>query len=360
MACIPKKRKRGATPPEGTLLAALLAEHLTALRVRDYSEHTVRNRDMNVRYFLAWCAERGLTEPTEITRPMLERYQRHLFHYRKRDGEPMTFRSQHARLVALRSWFRWMTRQNHILHNPASEIELPRLGHRLPKHVLTIQEVEQVLQQPNIHDPIGLRDRAIMEVFYSTGMRRMEAIHLKLFDLDLERGTILIRQGKGKKDRFVPIGDRAAAWVQKYLREARPKLALDPDNGTLFLSSAGEEISRDHLTLTVRSYVLKAKTGKTGACHLFRHTMATLMLEGGADIRFIQQMLGHAELSTTEIYTHVSIRMLKQVHSATHPAASLNKEDAPPLPSHSAPVSEAEELFATLDAEAEEEAEEKE
>jgi integrase/recombinase XerD len=361
MACIAKKRKRGAMPPEGTPLAALLAEHLTALRVRDYSENTVRNRDMNVRYFLAWCAERGLTEPTEITRPMLERYQRHLFHYRKRDGEPMTFRSQHARLVALRSWFRWMTRQNHILHNPASEIELPRLGHRLPKHVLTIQEVEQVLQQPDIHDPIGLRDRAILEVFYSTGMRRMEAIHLKLFDLDLERGTILIRMGKGKKDRFVPIGDRAAAWVQKYLREARPKLVLDPDNGTLFLSSAGEEISRDHLTLTVRSYVLKAKTGKTGACHLFRHTMATLMLEGGADIRYIQQMLGHAELSTTEIYTHVSIRMLKQVHSATHPAAALDKENAPL--SHEtaqAAVPHAEELFATLDAEAEEEAEEKE
>jgi integrase/recombinase XerD len=357
MARIAKKRKRGATPPEGTPLAALLAEHLTALRVRDYSEHTVRNRDMNVRYFLAWCAERGLSEPTEITRPTLERYQRHLFHYRKRDGEPMTFRSQHARLVALRSWFRWMTRQNHILHNPASEIELPRLGHRLPKHVLSASEVEQVMMQPNLADAIGLRDRAILEVFYSTGMRRMELIHLKLFDLDLERGTILIRMGKGKKDRFVPIGDRAAAWVQKYIQEARPKLVLDPDNGTLFLSSAGEEISRDHLTLTVRSYVLKAKTGKTGACHLFRHTMATLMLEGGADIRFIQQMLGHAELSTTEIYTHVSIRMLKQVHSATHPAASLNKEDAPPLPGHSAPASDAEELFATLDAEAEEEKE---
>ncbi|MGB8495495.1 MAG: site-specific tyrosine recombinase XerC [Candidatus Acidiferrum sp.] len=357
MACIPKKRKRGATPPEGTPLTALLAEHLTALRVKDYSEHTVRNRDMNVRYFLAWCAERGLTEPTEITRPVLERYQRHLFHYRKRDGELMTFRSQHARLVALRSWFRWMTRQNHILHNPASEIELPRLGHRLPKHVLSASEVEQVMMQPNLADPIGLRDRAILEVFYSTGMRRTEAIHLKLFDLDLERGTILIRQGKGKKDRFVPIGERAIAWVQKYIREARPKLVAEPDNGTLFLSSAGEEISRDHLTLTVRSYVLKAKTGKTGACHLFRHTMATLMLEGGADIRFIQQMLGHAELSTTEIYTHVSIRMLKQVHSATHPAAALDKEHRQSVPAVADGEAE-EELFATLDAEAAEENEE--
>ncbi len=355
MARVAKQRKRGATPPEGTPLAALLAEHLTALRVKDYSEHTVRNRDMNVRYFLAWCAERGLSEPTEITRPVLERYQRHLFHYRKRDGDPLTFRSQHARLVALRNWFRWMTRQNRILHNPASEIELPRLGHRLPKHVLTASEAEQVMMQPNLADPIGLRDRAILEVFYSTGMRRMELIHLKLYDLDFERGTILIRQGKGKKDRYVPIGERAIAWVQKYIREARPQLAIEPDAGTLFLASTGEAISRDHLTMMVRAYVLRAKIGKTGACHLFRHTMATLMLEGGADIRFIQQMLGHAELSTTEIYTHVSIRMLKQVHSATHPAALLDHEHAQPTTTAAADAEAQEELFATLDAEAEEE-----
>jgi len=141
----------------------------------------------------AWCAERGLTEPGEITRPMLERYQRHLFHYRKRSGEPLTFRSQHARLVALRSWFRWMTRQNHILHNPASEIELPRLGHRLPKHVLTASEAEHVMMQPNLADLIGLRDRAILEVFYSTGIRRMELIHLKLFDHSAPPGRRWLR-----------------------------------------------------------------------------------------------------------------------------------------------------------------------
>lgn len=355
MARVKRKSKTDAPLPP-TTLADLLAAHVNALKVRDYSEHTIRNQHMHVRFFLAWCAERGLTEPAEITRPILERYQRHLFHQRKRNGEPLTFRSQHARLVALRSWFRWMTRQNHILHNPASELELPRLPHRLPQHVLTMQEAEQVLQQPDIHDPIGLRDRAILEVLYSTGMRRMEVIHLKLYDLDLERGTILIRQGKGKKDRYVPIGERAIAWVQKYIREARGDLTVEPDTGTLFVSHAGEEIGRDQLTMTVRSYVLKAKIGKTGACHLFRHTMATLMLEGGADIRFIQQMLGHARLDTTEIYTHVSIRMLKQVHNATHPAAVLDKNH--PATAQSAADAEAqEELFAALNAEVEEEEE---
>ena len=336
-----------------TPLATRLAEYVTALRVRDFSENTIRNRYSHIRFFLEWCAERALLEPTEITRPVLERYQRHLFHYRKRDGEPMTFRSQHVRLVALRCWFRWLTRQNLILHNPASELELPRMGRRLPKHVLTISEAEQVLQQPDIHGPLGLRDRAILEVLYSCGIRRSEVIHLKLYDLDSERGTLVIRQGKGKKDRFVPIGERAIAWMQKYIREARPQFVVEPDHGTLFLSSTGEEISPDHLTLTVHDYVFNAKIGKTGACHLFRHTMATLMLEGGADIRFIQQMLGHAELSTTEIYTHVSIRMLKQVHTATHPAAALDHEHAQPTTAADAEAQE--ELFAALDPEAEEE-----
>jgi len=355
MARTARQRKAEAAP--GTPLAARLAEYMSALKVRDFSEHTIRNRHSHIRSFLEWCAERGLTEPTEITRPVLESFQRHLFHYRKRDGEPMSFRSQHVRLVALRCWFRWLTRQNLILHNPASEIELPRLGRRLPKHVLTIPEVEQVLQQPDIADPLGLRDRVILEVLYSCGIRRAEVIHLKLYDLDAERGTLLIRQGKGKKDRFVPIGERAIAWVQKYIREMRPQLVTEPDLGTMFLTGAGEEISADHLTLTIGGYVQKANLGKTGACHLFRHTMATLMLEGGADVRYIQQMLGHAELSTTEIYTHVSIRALKQVHTATHPGAALDHE-------HKQPTAETtddqakEELFAALDAEATEEHEE--
>jgi len=338
MAKVKRKSKLEGSLPL-TPLAGLLEEHVNALRVRDYSENTIRNQQMHVRYFLLWCAE-------------LERYQRHLFHQRKRNGEPLTFRSQNARLIALRQWFRWMTRQNHILHNPASELELPRLPHRLPRNVLTAQEAEQVIAQPDIREPIGLRDRAILEMLYSTGIRRMEVINLKLYDLDLDRGTFLIRQGKGKKDRFVPIGDRAVAWLQKYIREARPQLAIEPDTGTLFLAHNGEDIGRDMMTMTVRSYVLKAKVGKAGACHLFRHTMATLMLEGGADIRFIQEMLGHARLDTTQIYTQVSIRLLKQIHSATHPAAALKHSPETALPLADPAV--ADELFSTLDAEADE------
>jgi integrase/recombinase XerD len=350
-----RKKKPSPYPPPKTPLEALMNEHLEWLLVKHYSDHTVKTRRAQIMVFLDWCAERGLTEPTEITRHILEGYQRHLFYYRKKNGDPLSFRSQHARLVPLKVWFRWMTRQNHILHNQASEMDLPRQGHYLPKHVLTIHEVEQVLQQPDISEPIGLRDRVMLETLYSTGMRRMEVVGLKLFDLDLDGGTVLIRQGKGRKDRVVPIGERAAAWVQKYIREARTVLVAEPDDGTLFLTNAGEEISRDHLSDLVRFYVDQAKIGKTGSSHLLRHTMATLMLEGGADIRFIQQMLGHASLSTTEMYTHVSIRMLKQVHSATHPAAHLERKE--PAPQSTSQEAAKEELLAALDAEAAEDKE---
>jgi integrase/recombinase XerD len=288
-----------------TPLAALLEKHLEDLSVRNYSEYTVKNRRVHIGFFLDWCEERGISEPAEVTRTVLESYQRHVFHYRKKNGEPLSFTGQHDRLVPLRVWFKWMARQHHILHNPASELELPRLGTRLPKAVLTASEAEQVLAQAE-----SVRDRAILEVLYSTGMRRLELVSLRVWDLDLERATVVIRQGKGKKDRIIPLGDRAAAWVRKYLEEAQL-----PQAGDVVFS-----LSLDYLSEMVRGYVDAANIGKRGACHLFRHTMATLMLEGGADIRFIQAMLGHADLKTTQIYTHVAIRQLQEIHRATHPA----------------------------------------
>jgi integrase/recombinase XerD len=193
---------------------------------------------------------------------------------------------------------------------------------------------------------------------------------LRLYDVDREAGIVTIREGKGKKDRVIPVGERAVAWLDKYLDQARPRLVAEPDDGTLFLTAQGEPFGPNRLSGLVRDYVEAAEIGKHGACHLFRHTMATLLLEGGADIRFIQQMLGHARLDTTQIYTHVSIRMLKQIHSATHPAAQLKRgsedpaetvqnavlaQDVPGQMWPGVPASTAEELFAALDAESAEE-----
>lgn len=299
-----------------------MTDYLHAMQTLGRTEPTMRNQAMYLGHFLIWCEDRGISRPSEVTKPILERFQRHLFHHRKQDGMPLSFRSQHNRLTTIRSFFRWLARQNRILYNPASDLEMPRVERRLPRHVLSETEAELVLQQPDLQDPLGVRDRAILETFYSTGIRRFELAGLSLYDLDLERGTVMVRQGKGRRDRMVPIGERAMVWVDKYLADVRPDYAVEPDDGTLFLAKEGGPIGLHRLSEMVRDYVDRAQIGKRGSCHLWRHTMATLMLEGGADIRFIQQMLGHAELSTTQIYTQVSIRKLKQVHMATHPGAS--------------------------------------
>jgi len=307
-------------PRDSESLYHYLQRFLAWQREKNYSEKTIEGREVYLRYFIAWCDERGLCRPNEITKPIIERYQRYLFLYRKKDGEPLSTRSQHTRITPVRAYFKWLTRQNYILYNPASDLELPRLEKRLPKHILTVSEVESILRQPDMATLTGLRDRAILETLYSTGIRRMEAINLKVFDLDAERGTLMVRQGKGKKDRMLPIGERALKWVEKYRDEARGELATNADDGTLFLTHLGEAFTPNRLTQLVRDYVDAANINKRGSCHLFRHTMATLMLENGADVRFIQAMLGHVSLETTQIYTQVSIRKLKDIHTATHPA----------------------------------------
>jgi len=269
----------------------------------------------------------------------------------------LSFRSQAVRLAAIRSYFRWLTKNNYILSNPAADLELPRAEKRLPRTVLTAREAEIILGLPNTRTLAGLRDRAILEMLYSTGMRRMELVNLKIFDVDVERGILLIRQGKGMKDRMIPIGDRALAWMKKYLEDVRPKLAMNPDDGTLFLTKEGSPFARGGLTNLIRLYMDKADLGKTGSCHVFRHTMATLMLEGGADIRYIQQMLGHANISTTEIYTRVSIRKLKEIYMATHPGAKLERKEPDQKSFENAEnlIATEEELFSSLAAEAAEE-----
>jgi len=351
----PRKRSSAAEEPrpldpEG--MEAAIGDFLESLSARNYSELTVETRRHHLLRFTAWCAERSLLRPSEITRPILERYQRWLFHYRRHDGRPLSFRSQAQMLIAVRGFFRYLSRQGRILMNPAADLDMPREEKRLPHVVLTAAEADQILNQPNVNDLLGLRDRAILETLYSTGIRRTELTNLLVRDLDLSHETVFVRLGKGKKDRIVPIGERALAWVSKYLYEARPRIVVEPDCGRLFLSREGGPISPATLTDFVRDYVIASGVGKAGACHIFRHTMATLMLEGGADVRFIQEMLGHASLEATQIYTHVSIQKLKAIHDATHPGAKLK-----PAASRAAEVkteSERVALLQALDAESDE------
>jgi len=313
-------------PHDPERLTAWVLRHLESLRVRHLSPTTVWNRERDLRYFLTWAYARDVTQPGQFTRTILQAYQRYLFYYRKKSGGPLAISTQRNRLFAIRRLFAWLTREDVIPSNPASELEIPKAIRSLPRHVLTPEEAEAVLAVPDLADPLGVRDRAILEVLYATGMRRMEVAGLKVYDLDATHSTLRITQGKGRKDRVVPLGERAQVWVERYLRDVRPEYAYAPDDGTLFLTRTGEPFPLGHLGALVHRQVKAAEVGKSGGCHLWRHTCATAMLENGADLRYIQEMLGHEDLTSTQIYTQVSIRKLQEVHRRTHPAARLSRE----------------------------------
>lgn len=320
----PKIPRLVEKPMQGTM-AAYADEYYTWLSERNYSPNTIKNRQVYIYFFLKWCDERGLVEPEEVTRPVIEQYQKYLYHYKKRRSQgPLSVNSQYARLISVCGYFKWLARQNYILYNPTADIIMPRVGKRLPSNVLSAADADKIINQADINDIMGIRDRAMLETLYSTGVRRLELIGITIYDIDFERGTVFIR-GKGNKDRVIPIGERALTWIEKYLAEVRSQLVVEPDTHILFLTAHGEPFSPNHLTGLVREYIQNADIDKKGSCHLFRHAMATLMLENGADIRFIQSMLGHSRLNTTEVYTQVSIRKLKEIHSATHPADSRKK-----------------------------------
>lgn len=310
------------SPAASESFEELVSEHLAWLEARRYAASTIRSHRRELRRLVDWLEARGITEPGQVTLPVLERYRLYLHARRKPDGSPLAWSSQAQSLVAVKGLFRWLTRTKRTASNPAAELELPRRTRRLPRDVLTADEVEQVLAVPDTRKSLGVRDRAILELLYSTGIRRAECTNLQLADVELGRGVLLVREGKGGRDRFVPVGERAAEWIERWLT-VRPRYVTSPDAGNLgwlFLTKRGRPIAPKRLSELVRRYIEASGVGKSGSCHLLRHTMATLMLEAGADVRHIQEILGHALLSTTALYTHVSIGKLQDVHRRTHPA----------------------------------------
>jgi len=344
-----------------TRLEHAVARFLEAIAVRGHTASTVKTRESALGAFVRWCAERGLDDPAQVTKAVIERYQRHLYYYREPAGlgagrgrgrcvgKALSVQTQHGHLTAVRLLFRWLARGNWIAYNPASELELPRLPQRLPRTILSVDEVEAVLAATAARGDAGIRDRAMLETLYATGIRRMELANLSLYDVGLDAGSVMVREGKGRRDRMVPISSRACGWIAKYLADVRPGLVIDPRDTTLFLADDGQSFHGDRLTPLVKRYLAAAGIHRPGACHLFRHTMATMMLENGADIRFIQAMLGHASIGTTTIYTRVSLAKLREVYEKTHPARTGR--------AITSSIDEAcDELIAALDAEAQDEA----
>jgi integrase/recombinase XerD len=270
--------------------------------------------------FIRWCDSHSIERLEDITRERLEQYQGHLFHYRKSDGRPLALSTQVTRLNPLKAFCKWLARTRQVPFNPAAELIIPRVPRRLPGRVFTVAEVDRVLTQPDLGALSGIRDRAILETLYSTGIRRMELVRVALRDVALEQSTLFVRAGKGGRDRMIPMGSRARKWIERYLAEVRGRLMPVGAENTLFLTDYGEPFRKNRLGDLVKRYVANARVPVPGACHPFRHACATHMLENGADIRYIQALLGHADLSTTQIYTRVSIEKLREIHAATHPA----------------------------------------
>ncbi len=329
-----KRTSPGCRVPEwqSLPLAAWVHAHLRWAEVSRLAPMSMVLRQRGLARFVAWAHERGLRHPRELTRQVLEAYQRHLYLARsQRDGAPLGLRTQQQLIGAVRGWCKWLTREGHIPANPAADLEMPRMPRSLPRTLLSVDQVRQLMAQPDIEGLTGVRDRAMLELLYGTGMRRSELMHLQLGDVDLTQATVFIRQGKGRRDRYVPMGQSARHWVARYAAEVRPMLTAqvqDTQSGwTLFLTDYGEPFEQNRLSGMVAGHLRRIGV-EHGSCHALRHACATHMLEAGAELRYIQVLLGHADLSTTQIYTHVAIGKLMAVHAATHPGAQISHQGA--------------------------------
>jgi integrase/recombinase XerD len=220
-------------------------------------------------------------------------------------------------LAAIRSFFRFLIQEGNLEANPVEDLESPKVAKTLPE-ILSLKEIEQILDQPNLQTPLGMRDRAMLEMLYATGMRVSELTHLPTHQVNLEGGYVLL-YGKGSKERVVPLGSEAMKWVALYLKEARRTLSKGKESAFLFINRSGNEMSRQMFWKNLKDYAKKAGLRKRITPHLLRHSFASHLLEGGADLRSVQMMLGHVDISTTQIYTHVTGEKLKKVHKRYHP-----------------------------------------
>ena len=292
----------------------LVDAYLTHLRVeRRLADHTLESysRDLQRLGSFAAALEKS---PQQMERRDLERFVDGLM------NEGLSPRSVARTVAAVRGFYRFAALTQHLAANPADDLQAPRAWPALPKF-LGVEEVERLIKQPDVETARGLRDRALIEVLYATGLRVSELIHLRANDLNLEAGY-LSTTGKGSKQRIVPIGDQAADWLTKYIRVGRPALLGSRTSPWLFVNARrGGGLSRVGFWKILKGYGRKAGLSRTLSPHVLRHSFATHLLEHGADLRSIQMMLGHADLSTTQIYTHVLEARLRAVYDRFHPRA---------------------------------------
>lgn len=267
----------------------------------------------DVARFATFCVTKGASAPASASARILREY---VYHLKDLGLSPSSIRRN---VSAVRSYFRFMLAEGELVRDPSERLEAPKRWRTLPE-VLTVEEAEKLLQAPSLDEPFAFRDRAMLELAYGAGLRVSEWISLGVKDVLMDDHLVRVF-GKGSKERLVPIGRKAIGAVAIYLRELRPRLERGQGKGVLFLNARGEPLSRMGAWKILRKYVDAAGITKPVSPHTLRHSFATHLLEGGADLRAVQEMLGHADISTTQIYTHVDREFLRSVHRQFHPRA---------------------------------------
>jgi integrase/recombinase XerD len=275
---------------------------------RGLAENTLSAYRTDLRRFAAWLSQHDRSLLTATRADLLE-YLANLA------GAPP--RSVARRLSSLRRFYQYLMRHGRIAEDPCARVEAPRIGRSLPT-TMSEAEVEALLQAPDPGVRVGLRDRTMLELIYATGLRVSELVNLKLGQINYQQGVVRI-MGKGGKERLVPLGESALDWLERYLREARPQLLVAGRGDALFPSPRGGAISRQAFWYAIKRYATIAGISKPISPHSLRHAFATHLLNHGADLRVVQLLLGHSDISTTQIYTHVAKERLKQLHAAHHP-----------------------------------------
>ncbi len=289
----------------------IFLSYLNYLRVeRGLAANTLEAYRRDILDFLSFLNDKKLALP-DVRKGELASYLQTLY-------SRLSARSVARKIVSLRSFYRYLLLDKHVTEDPTENLDSPRTWRSLPKY-LTLAEVDLLLQQPDIEVPLGLRDRTMLEVLYATGLRVTELVRLRAAEVNLEVG-FLRTQGKGSKERLVPIGDSALGFIRRYLADARSQLLRKRLNSPfLFVTRQGKPMSRQYFWMMIVKYGKQAAIGKPLTPHVLRHSFATHLLERGADLRAVQMMLGHADISTTQIYTHVTRERLKQVYDKYHP-----------------------------------------
>ena len=275
--------------------------------------NTVENYLRDVQRLLTFLAVRAVADPSGVTPELLREF---IFHLKDVGLAASSIRRE---VSALRTYFRFLAGEGHIVRDPSAELETPKAWRKLPT-VLAVSEIEALLGAPQADEPLAWRDRALLEVAYGTGVRVSELVGLRVTDVLFEDGLVKVL-GKGSKERLVPIGRRALGAAALYARETRPRLDRGHTERRFFLNARGRPLSRVGAWGIIKRCAKRAGVGKRVTPHTLRHTFATHLLEGGADLRAVQEMLGHADLSTTQLYTHVDRDYLRSVHKSYHPRA---------------------------------------